>query len=208
MSLDHLAVHLIKCVPPNSSIHLSLVLDCVFRPLNILNLYFRWHLGLQLSDDLSIYTSHCDPFDDLCPLLWVSLSIPSCRGRLQRWGTMGMSSSFIGIFSYIFQGAAEKKIPAEATFHIPQGNLVVLSGNRGSGKKTVLELMAGEVGMAAESIWCYCLWDRFEWNIGMSVLEGSCYPAIWHGFWMLMVCMHVGSWGLNISTRHWNVWRR
>ena len=35
---------------------------------------------------------------------------------------------------------------SEATFHIPQGNLVVLSGNRGSGKKTVLELMAGVVG--------------------------------------------------------------
>lgn len=35
---------------------------------------------------------------------------------------------------------------AEATFHIPQGNLVVLSGNRGSGKKTVLELMAGDAG--------------------------------------------------------------
>lgn len=33
---------------------------------------------------------------------------------------------------------------AEATFHIPQGNLVVLSGNRGSGKKTALELIAGD----------------------------------------------------------------
>ena len=39
----------------------------------------------------------------------------------------------------------KSKLP-EATFHIPQGNLVVLSGNRGSGKKTVLELMAGKVG--------------------------------------------------------------
>ena len=55
------------------------------------------------------------------------------------------------------QSHPKSKLP-EATFHIPQGNLVVLSGNRGSGKKTVLELMAGEVGTGVN-------WDS-GWDSG------------------------------------------
>jgi len=48
-------------------------------------------------------------------------------------------------FAYPTRTGGGAHVLHRANFHIPQGNLVVVSGSRGSGKKTVLELIAGVI---------------------------------------------------------------